>query len=201
MLNDCWPAALGWSLIDYYGVPKAAFYSVKRCAKHLVSSVTKENEKYKVNISNDDYISANITAKAYLLDRNTNCSIKDEYAFICDVDSYSVKEILIPWTPKDNELVVCEIESSDTKDRSFYTDGNLPLIKSLNAFEVLKSDKNGLLIRANKYIHSLEIEGQYVCDDNYFSMMPGEEKYVKFVRNATDLSMETEITAYTLGVC
>lgn len=201
MLNDCWPAALGWSLIDYYGFPKAAFYSVKRCAKHIVSSVTEENGKYKVTLSNDGLTPANITAKAYLLDRSNECSVITEYNFTCDVDSYSVKDILLPWSAEDDKLVICDIETDCETDRSFYTKGNLPLIKSQNAFEVLKTDENGVCIRANKYIHTLEIEGQYVCDDNYFSMMAGEEKCIKFVRKATDLSMETEITAYTLGKC
>ena len=41
MLNDCWPAASGWSLIDFYNLPKDAYYSFKRCAKPVVSSIDK----------------------------------------------------------------------------------------------------------------------------------------------------------------
>lgn len=53
MLNDCWPAAVGWSLIDYYGEPKAAYYSFKRGAKQVVLSIDKEQDLYKFHICND----------------------------------------------------------------------------------------------------------------------------------------------------
>ena len=42
MFNDCWPAANGWSIIDYYGVPKPGYYTFKRCASDMVSSVEKK---------------------------------------------------------------------------------------------------------------------------------------------------------------
>jgi beta-mannosidase len=37
MMNDCWPAASGWALIDFYNLPKNAFYSFRRCAKPLLA--------------------------------------------------------------------------------------------------------------------------------------------------------------------
>ena len=53
MLNDCWPAAAGWSFLDYYNVPKAAFYSFKRCAAPIMASIDYENGVYRVYVSND----------------------------------------------------------------------------------------------------------------------------------------------------
>lgn len=45
MLNDCWPAANGWSFIDYYAKPKPAYYVLRRCAGKLVASVSDGTEE------------------------------------------------------------------------------------------------------------------------------------------------------------
>jgi len=40
MLNDCWPCA-SWSIIDYYGLPKQVYYSLKRACRPVVLSFRK----------------------------------------------------------------------------------------------------------------------------------------------------------------
>ena len=52
MFNDCWPAANGWSMVDYYTAPKPAFYTFKRCASDVIGSVTEKDGKITVAISN-----------------------------------------------------------------------------------------------------------------------------------------------------
>ena len=46
MWNDCWPAASGWSIVDYYGLPKAAFYSFKRAVKPVMASIDYVDDEY-----------------------------------------------------------------------------------------------------------------------------------------------------------
>mgnify|MGYP003290642707 CR=1 FL=1 len=53
MLNDCWPSSSGWSLIDYYAMPKPAYYTFKRCAKPVIASIERSNGCYKVYVCND----------------------------------------------------------------------------------------------------------------------------------------------------
>ena len=53
MMNDCWPAASGWALIDYYNLPKNAFYAFKRCSKTMLASVDCDNGRYSVYVVND----------------------------------------------------------------------------------------------------------------------------------------------------
>ncbi|MDG0810648.1 hypothetical protein [Cohnella rhizosphaerae] len=38
MYNDCWPAS-GWSMVDYYGYPKAGYYGAKRASKPVMISL------------------------------------------------------------------------------------------------------------------------------------------------------------------
>ncbi len=52
MWNDCWPAANGWSLVDYYAMPKPAYYAFMRCAKPLIASIVpNEDGRTRVYIS------------------------------------------------------------------------------------------------------------------------------------------------------
>ena len=78
MMNDCWPAAAGWALIDYYNLPKDSFYSFKRCAAPLLASIDFENGKYRVFVVNDgEEKEVNVSIKALSADRSTLCNIKE----------------------------------------------------------------------------------------------------------------------------
>lgn len=41
MLNDCWPAAIGWSLLDYYAEPKGGYYAIKSFDKPVTAHIEK----------------------------------------------------------------------------------------------------------------------------------------------------------------
>lgn len=44
MFDECWPAASGWSFIDYYGVPKAAYYAFKEAARPVTASFDRQED-------------------------------------------------------------------------------------------------------------------------------------------------------------
>ncbi|MBQ1954502.1 MAG: hypothetical protein II350_02055, partial [Clostridia bacterium] len=52
MWNDCWPASAGWAFVDYYCLPKASYYSFKRCASELIASIDRKDE-YEIYLCND----------------------------------------------------------------------------------------------------------------------------------------------------
>ncbi|KAF2200574.1 glycoside hydrolase [Delitschia confertaspora ATCC 74209] len=39
-LNDCWPT-MSWAVVDYYKIPKPAYYAIKRCLQPVVIGVTR----------------------------------------------------------------------------------------------------------------------------------------------------------------
>lgn len=39
-LNDCWPT-MSWAVVDYYLVPKPAYYAIKRCMEPVVVGITR----------------------------------------------------------------------------------------------------------------------------------------------------------------
>lgn len=198
MFNDCWPAALGWSLIDYYCAPKAAYYSFRRCAQSVISSVCRSGSGYTVTLSNDSQRKESVSACVYLLDRQNGIKPVDKYTFDAEVDNYGTAEIKLPWSFNENYVVVCDISYSSGTDRSFFADGALNIHPADGSIEIASCDENSVTVKANAYVHVLEIEGQYSCSDNYFSLMPGEVRTVEFERQLTAEPIDLRITAYTL---
>ncbi|NLE13906.1 MAG: hypothetical protein GX628_09580 [Clostridiales bacterium] len=58
MFNDCWPAANGWSLVDYYCDPKPSMYMFRRCASPILASVT-DSDGIEVHLSYNGHCGCN----------------------------------------------------------------------------------------------------------------------------------------------
>ncbi len=188
MLNDCWPSSMCWSIIDYYNLPKAAWYSFKRCAKGVTGSIKIENGKYILFVTSDGEKGV----------ANFTCHTKDKmdiYSGSVKLNGYGVNKVELPCPI--SELIICDVEFNGQTDRTFYKDGTLPLT-SCNDFTITNQTANSVTIKANKYIHSIFIEGEYVCSDNYFIMLEGEEKTVTFEKSFMSDNKPIKVSAFTL---
>ena len=179
MLNDCWPAALGWALIDYYNIPKSTYYGFKRAAKSVIGSVIEENGKYNLYVSNDSLTDHEVNIKAYLLDLENLETVVDTYETSLTSEQYSAKVVKLPWNSDSKNLVVCDIASETGADRCFYKQGDLK-VHSSDEIADFTVDGNTVTLKANGYVHTVELEGEGIFSDNYFSMLPGETKTVEF---------------------
>lgn len=56
----------------------------------------------------------------------------------------------------------------------------------------------GLLLPADTYIHAVELEGEYIFEDNYFSLLPGEVRTVYFRPAENAQSNAFTVTGYTV---
>lgn len=192
MMNDCWPAASGWSLIDYYGIPKAAYYSFKRAAKQIVLSVDFEENRYKIHICNDgEAESVRLRWYAVGFDGDVKYTSDLIEAEAVGYTSYSAAEIGAEEIP-DDCFVVAEIENGD---RAFYKKGALEICPCNDRIEVLMASGGCVKVRAKAYVHAVELEGEAIFDDNYFSLMPNEEKEVRY-----DGKGDVRVKAYTMKV-
>ena len=186
MLNDCWPAASGWALIDYYGEPKSGYYSFKRTAKQLILSVDLDNGMYKFHICNDGK-AEKLNLKWYAVSENGEILYESEAKEIFAEENKS----FISHTIKESDVPEgCFIVSDIDGDRSFYRKGMLEVVASNDRIDTLTVNSDYVTVKAKAYIHALELCGDAVFEDNYFSLLPNEEKIVKFKRNGNG-----EITA------
>ena len=191
MYNDCWPAALGWSFVDYYLLPKQAYYSFKRGAKHIIGSVIPKDNAYDLVISTDNDSHTDVTVKAYCL---KNGKITDIHTAATKTAGYGTVNLDIPFDYDKDALIICDIEHSMGTDRCFYKNGILNL-KARNDLIDVSTTENGIEIKARGYVHAVEIEGEFTLDDNCFSLMEGE---IRTLEIPGTQSGDFAVKAYTL---
>lgn len=194
MWNDCWPASSGWAFLDYYCLPKASFYSFRRCAKELLCSVDKKNG-YDIYLCNDGNQNRCVDIKVFCLIDGKICDITRKTA---EINSHSSKKVFTVPESKipENAVLFCDIGCENLTDRAFYKNGALP-VKPTDEVTVIKKTENSVTVTAKSYIHAVEFEGEYVFSDNYFSLIPEEKKTVTF-RKLTQEAQDFTVSGYTL---
>lgn len=195
MWNDCWPASSGWAFLDYYCLPKASFYSFKRCAGKLLLSVDKK-DKYDIFICNDSSEAFEGELSVCCLHKGEIYSIKKLSVSANKDCSKKVLSLPLSIMPED-AVLLCEINGEGFSDRAFYKNGNLPIFRC-EGVKIESQTENSITVSSEIYAHAVELEGEYIFSDNYFSLLPGEKRTVSMrkARNAENDSIT--LTAYTL---
>ena len=190
MLNDCWPAFGGWSFIDYYNMPKQAFYAFKRLAKDVVGSVVKGENSYELYVSNDSdkAIPVSITARVLGSEKSAKLSVIAK--------AYSAKKVALPFELSDRDVVICDLEYLGNKDRCFYKDTDLAITRADDKLCVVERSEDSITLKASAYIHALELEGEYMLEDNCFSMLEGEMRTVNMRSLSENKALDVRV--YTL---
>lgn len=179
MLADCWPAASGWALIDYYGLPKASYYSFQRCAKKVVGSIDKEDGSYSLNISNDGLKGQTLQVSINKLNYKTGkVTLLSEQSI--QVDTQKTARIAIDCVLQENEIILCDLQNEDIQDRCFYKEGKLEMVKT-NGLRTIEKTENSITVEATEYVHAVALEGNGVFSDSYFSLLPGQCRKISFV--------------------
>ena len=200
MFNDCWPAALSWSFVDYYLVPKAAFYSFRRCAAPVVSSVTRKEDGYAVTVSNAREQATSVRGTVSFFRKNEGMRKVGETSFALDVDGYCSASLAIDRAFDGDIVVICDMETANgARDRSFFKDGSLELIPCNDGIRVTERGENSITVVADRYIHAVDLDGDCLFSDNCFSLLVGEERTVTWQKAGDDESDEFVIKAYTLA--
>ena len=196
MWNDCWPSAMGWTFVDYYCQPKACYYSFKRAAAPILLSMTKKDDNYDVYVISDekDGVSGELTL--YSLGKSGVKEIGKEAVFAPAMVSTVVKSISRS-VLCEGEVLIAELKTKTETYRTFYREGNLPLIPT-DAVKITEQTENSVTVTASDYVHAVELEGEYLFEDNYFSLLPGESKTVTFKKAREHQTDGFTLTAYTV---
>ncbi len=195
MWNDCWPASSGWAFVDYYCLPKLSYYSFKRCAKELVSSIDKK-EEYEIYLCNDSTSKKEAVLEFFCLHKGNIFPIKSVNVTIDAAVSEKVYSLPVTVMPEE-AVLICNVISDTVNDRSFYKSGAL-YIAPASSVKTLSQTENSITVTSDKYVHVVELEGEYVFSDNCFSLMPGEIKRIDFRPSENAISKALNITAYSL---
>ena len=194
MLNDCWTAASGWALIDYFNKPKLGYYSFKRCAKPILCSLDYENGEYSVCVSNDGLTDCHCNIRLLKVQDGENEWL-DDFSIVCPANGNAMKKLSV--SLEENEILIAELQSPLNDCRAFYKHGDLAIEKIENAVEYcVENDK--VILTAKEYVHAVELEGEAIFEDNGFSMLKGERKVVPFRYLNGAENREITVQGYTI---
>ena len=194
MFNDCWPASVGWAFVDYYLRKKPAYYAFKRLTSEVVGSVDVNTGK--LVVSNTAAEPKAATVRIHLIDMANAFTEVECIETTVGLDTYSTAAIDICEKLGDNILALIDVESDGNSYRTFYKSGKLEIERN-DLFTVVAQDERSVTVKANAYLQTVELEGDYSFSDNYFAMMSGETKtvlYEKFSDKANGVSVKS----YTL---
>jgi len=175
MLEDCWPAAAGWAIIDYFCHPKDAFYTFRRLASHTVLSLDEEDGRLNFHISRDQMGREAADLRWWIIGCDGQIRLAGQKEGLALPENSAA---IVHWLAADvlgpGEVLVGEMAG----DRAFYRRGGLPLALCGEGDLTVSADGEGIVLTASRYIHAVELEAPAVFDDNLFSLLPGEVRRI-----------------------
>ena len=184
MFNDCWPAASGWSFVDYYACPKPAYYTFARCAKPVMASVSHEKSKTTVHVCNDSLVSVSGNGVIYKYDVVKNCkSDCAEFDFNVGENAVMLAFESEKLTLDDSEFFVCDISYDGKTDRAICLKNRYCDLPVIYDDYVISESENEVVVTAKSFTPFVMIDLPYLLDENCFALLAGESKTVKKIRN------------------
>lgn len=197
-MNDCWPVA-SWSSMDYYGRWKALQYYVKRSFQDITLSIDGTNRtKIDIHIISDILSDMNGSIRMSLSTFDGTLLREWNESFVLKSNSATKfvtleTEEVIENRDTNNIVFKAELELEgeiiDAKYHYFTSVKNLLLCKpNLKIEEVSTSSGKHYTLETNTlakqvYVTS-DLEG--IFTDNYFDLIPGEQKRIEFLTRSKD---------------
>ena len=97
---------------------------------------------------------------------------------------------------KEGEIFTLETTDKDgTVDRTSYKIGALKIVPC--DIKITKKTDDYIEVTVNKYVHAVELEGEMIFDDNYFSLFPNEVHRVHY-KKINCASNDISVHGYTV---
>ena len=184
MFNDCWPTSVSWSVVDYYGNPKPAYYVFRRCAKPVITSLYEEDGKIKAYVCVNGKNGVSAKGRVYLYnvltgEENTLAEFDGKFS-VGSTCAATAEKSKIPQIEQNENIVLCDLESDICSDRSFYCPNyfkNVPWGKN-DAFVLTETD-GGCEITADTCIPYVMLDTDSKLSDNCFFLKKGETVTLK----------------------
>jgi len=189
-LNDCWPS-ISWSSIDYFGQWKALQYKAKNAFKNLLISSTIEKNKVKTFVINDTFNPIQGNLKVTLIDFYGKEIWKDSKEIqVLENSSKPYFNFSLESIKSESSVLITEFKNQQSV--FFFTkpkDLNLPkgIIK-----KVVSKTKNGFSIILTSDVLQKDMflfsKGKGHFSDNFFDLIPNQNKVIKFITKENSLN-------------
>ncbi len=187
MYNDCWPSANGWSIVDYYAMPKPAYYAFKRAAKPVIASVWKKWGIYSVYVCNDGL--KNARGRGVLYSYNIKSGNSDSiFKFEFDVAGSSSSAVFTvtadAFKISADNILICDIEGEFGSDRAMYISGRYSDFDfEYSEPRIIAEDSESITVISDTFNPIALIDVPYLIEENAFIAKRGEIRKIPKVRS------------------
>jgi beta-mannosidase len=190
MFNDCWPAANGWSIVDYYACPKPAYYAFKRCASALIAAIDEKDGELAVYVCSDSISPKMGSGSLYVYDIKNGLT-RVSYSFNFDVSRADTEVALrLPisdiaeYIDKDS-IILCDITADSGEcDRAYFIDNRYSDTSlTYESPEIVGEDEEYITVRADSFNPCAIIDTPYLLAENAFPIKAGEGKRIKKIKD------------------
>lgn len=189
MFNDCWPAT-GWSFVDYYGTPKAAWFAMKRAFAPVIASIEDAGDRYRVWVCNDrlEPVVARLSLSLAPWTGAARWRLPP-FAHRAAANSSAVAiEVTKADLPAHSDAVlVCDLSAEDGLRHRAWHHGGFPSEMSPPATKVhmkscgsLSACEGEIELSTETYARVVHLEADADFEDNYFDLLPGEKRIIRW---------------------
>lgn len=185
MYNDCWPAS-GWSLVDYYGLPKAGYYGFKSGAAPVIGAFDIAPGGLRgLKVCNDTgrRVTAHVTLHGFRHGERRGVELLSEALEVGGRSCGSTGHSAPDW--RDFGLLVLDTRTEHGLDRTTLFSGlpaEFEFPPAHLQWQVIEESpgQGEVKISTDAYAHMVTLEGEAIFDQNYFDLLPGEERVVRW---------------------
>lgn len=203
MYNDCWPA-LDWSLVDYWGGRKAGWYGFASGAKPVIATSEKTENDINWWVCNDLFKDVNVEIQISVQPVDGKPSwIKNLSLKIPANTSLKVTELpLAEMKSKlgNNSVLVCDVKYNGGNDRGFWTPARPMDVKyvpvELNVTQNRNLESGTITVSTEKLARVVTFVGDVDFEDNYFDLLPGETRTIKWKARSASFADEIKVSCW-----
>jgi beta-mannosidase len=183
--NDCWPV-VSWSAIDYYGRRKALYYEAKRSFKEAVLLPHYEEGTTLLYLKGVNELKERVDVTGFFYDFiKGKSTTHDEYTSV--INTYHDREYFMisnhTTEQKKNGAWCFEVQQKGKLISRNFAFAFPP--KELNLPKVLLKHsvaKTHIIVSADKFAYGvfIDVPDDVELEDNFFHLLPGEKRVVKF---------------------
>jgi len=201
--DDCWGAAVGWTIVDYYLRKKPSYHFVRRAYEPVLASVRREDDRLTFWLTNDTLRDVGGSLEYGLVDLQT--SKMQEHDLSAEVPANSsvrVAELDISHLALEEAgrwAAYCRLVTAGqvvSRNRQFLAGFQFSALNMPEARFSHRLDGNVLTLRADTFVWQVRIEAPagVGADDNYFDLFPGEERRIR-LHGPKDLRRHVKVKA------
>ena len=207
MFNDCWPA-VSWSVIDYYGRRKPAYYAVKRAYQPILVSIRDDRTHLSLWVVNDtlEPLEGRLEHGLMNLSSPHDADVLTDPVRVAPNSAAAITTVPVPTSALEWKFYFARLQVKGAyiaQNRFLFTTfkgARWPEVTPYWTLEAVDGLDHTIKVGAACYAWAvrLDLPEGVLPEDNYFDLFPGDEKSVR-LKGPAELARKVQVRALNDG--